>query len=73
MNTCIERFDLVKGKTMAQCEYQVVVYVDAEGRDLCESLDLPCYPSYPCGEPALGYGEGFNMCEEHDAFANHWD
>ena len=57
---------------MAQCEYQVVVYVDAQGVDLCESLDLPCYPAYQCMAQALPFGEGFNMCEEHDHYADHW-
>ena len=55
---------------MAKCEYLVVVYQDADGRDLCESLDLPCYPAYECGAPLA---VNSNMCEEHDPWADHWD
>ena len=57
---------------MSQCQYHVVVFVDADGRDLCESLDLPCYPAYQCMAQALPYGKGFEMCGDHDDYASHW-
>lgn len=54
-----------------QCEYMVVVYFDAQGNDLCESLDLPCYPEYRCEGNAAD--NGCEMCREHDAYSRHWD
>ena len=72
MNTCIERFDLVKGKAMNKCQFQVVIYTNANGVDMCEAMGLNEYPSVPCGNEALPFGKGFNMCEEHDHYADHW-
>jgi hypothetical protein len=55
---------------MQRCEWSVVVYLDAQGNDLCESLDLPEYPSHPCHNVAL---EGIEMCREHESFSSHWE
>ena len=54
----------------AQCEMMIAVYVDAQGNDLCESLDLPAYPMYQCMERCE---DGSDMCLAHDAWASHWD
>jgi hypothetical protein len=56
--------------TYPRCQHFVVVHEDAQGVDLCESLDLPEYPSFQCPSSAL---EGSDMCAEHDAFASDWD
>jgi hypothetical protein len=53
-----------------QCAEYVVVYVDADGRDLCESLDLPAYPAYRCMEAA---GEHSDYCDAHHPFDLEWD
>jgi hypothetical protein len=47
----------------------IYIYEDAQGNDLCESLDLPVYPGYRCPTAAL---EGSEMCLEHDPWASHW-
>ena len=49
----------------------MVVYVDAQGNDLCESLDLPEYPAYQCDGNAAA--NGCEMCHEHDAYSADWD
>ena len=53
-----------------RCAEYVVVYVDAAGRDLCESLDLPAYPSYQCMEKA---GEWSDYCDAHQHYDLEWD
>ena len=53
-----------------QCEYMIYVYVDAQGNDLCESLNLPMYPGYQCDGNAAA--NGCEMCREHDAYAEDW-
>ena len=53
-----------------RCEMFVTVYEDSQGNDLCESLDLPEYPSFQCHSVAL---DGIEMCHDHRAFASHWD
>ncbi len=53
-----------------RCESMVVVLEDANGNDLCESLNLPEYPSYQCHEPAL---EGIEMCKAHEPWSRAWD
>lgn len=58
-----------KGTPM-RCEMEITVYEDAQGHDLCESLDLPEYPHYQCPSVAL---DGIEMCHDHRAFASHWD
>jgi hypothetical protein len=60
-----------KGTTMnyIPCEYMIYIYEDAQGNDLCESLDLPMYLGYRCPTAAL---EGSEMCLEHDPWASHW-
>lgn len=53
-----------------RCEWFVTVYEDAQGNDLCESLDLPEYPHYQCWNKAL---EGIEMCREHEMFSEAWE
>jgi len=53
-----------------RCEWFVTVYEDAQGNDLCESLDLPEYPHYQCHAKAL---EGIEMCREHEMFSEAWE
>lgn len=57
-------------KSNSKCEYMIYIYEDAQGNDLCESLDLPVYPGYQCMNDAL---EDSEMCLAHDAYASHWD
>lgn len=53
-----------------RCEWFVTVYEDAQGNDLCESLDIPEYPSYRCHGVAM---EGIEMCREHEAYSQVWE
>lgn len=54
-----------------RCEYMIYIYQDAQGNDLCESLNLPEYPGYQCEGNAAA--NGCEMCREHDAYADHWN
>jgi hypothetical protein len=52
-----------------RCEWFIAVHEDAQGNDLCESLNLPEYPSFQCHNVAL---DDIEMCQEHETFSSCW-